>query len=247
MTYRVALDDKRNSEKGKMAETWMEAAGQNGIPTAFLVDKKGILVWIGHPMTLKEQVIEDVLAGKFDLQRATADYQKQQETEQQLRTVSMALSKAMQAKDWDAASAKVDEIAKLMPNESSSLDMVRLNILFGKEDYPNAYKLASKISEKNAENAMLQNELAWKIATDTSIKQRDLPLAETMAKRAAAASENKDAAILDTLARVTFLHGRKDEAIALQEKALSLADSDRKAELEKSLADYKKGEISKAN
>src|SRR5512136_324820 len=31
MTYRVALDDKQGSEKGKMAETWMEAAGQNGI------------------------------------------------------------------------------------------------------------------------------------------------------------------------------------------------------------------------
>src|SRR6185503_14458294 len=31
MTYRVALDDLTGSEKGKMAETWMNAAGQNGI------------------------------------------------------------------------------------------------------------------------------------------------------------------------------------------------------------------------
>src|SRR5437764_7529733 len=43
MTYRVALDDKEGSEKGKMAETWMTAAGQTGIPTAFVVDTKGMI------------------------------------------------------------------------------------------------------------------------------------------------------------------------------------------------------------
>src|SRR5215467_1663318 len=36
MTYRVALDDKSGDKKGKMAETWMEAAGRNSIPSAFL-------------------------------------------------------------------------------------------------------------------------------------------------------------------------------------------------------------------
>src|SRR5216117_138986 len=69
MTYRVALDDKEGNEKGKMAETWMAAAGRNGIPSAFLVDTKGLIAWIGHPMQMKEKVIEEVLAGKFDLQK----------------------------------------------------------------------------------------------------------------------------------------------------------------------------------
>src|SRR6266516_6133895 len=70
MTYRVTLDDKKDNEKGKMAETWMEAANQNGIPTAFLVDTKGMVAWIGHPMELKEKSIEDVLARKFDAAKA---------------------------------------------------------------------------------------------------------------------------------------------------------------------------------
>jgi thiol-disulfide isomerase/thioredoxin len=64
MTYRVALDDKQSSPEGQMSKTWMEAAGQNGIPTAFLVDTKGNIAWIGHPMSLKEQVLENVLSGK---------------------------------------------------------------------------------------------------------------------------------------------------------------------------------------
>jgi thiol-disulfide isomerase/thioredoxin len=64
MTYRVALDDKTSAKEGQMAKTWMEAAGRDGIPSAFLVDTKGVIAWIGHPMELKEEVIESVLAGK---------------------------------------------------------------------------------------------------------------------------------------------------------------------------------------
>jgi thiol-disulfide isomerase/thioredoxin len=64
MTYRVALDDRNGSEDGKMVETWMAAAGQELIPTAFLVDTKGIIVWIGSPLALDERMIENVLAGK---------------------------------------------------------------------------------------------------------------------------------------------------------------------------------------
>ena len=64
MTYRVALDDKTSDKSGQMSTTWMEAAGLQGIPSAFLVDTKGKIAWIGHPMELKEYVIESVLAGK---------------------------------------------------------------------------------------------------------------------------------------------------------------------------------------
>ena len=78
MTYRVALDDKASNKKGQMAKTWMEAAGRNGIPSAFLVDTKGVVAWIGHPMELKEQVIEEVLAGTFDVRKAAEAYKPQQ-------------------------------------------------------------------------------------------------------------------------------------------------------------------------
>jgi len=74
MTYRVALDDKTSDKKGTMAATWMAAAGRRGIPSAFLVDTKGVIAWIGHPMELKEQVIEEVLAGTFDVRKAAAAY-----------------------------------------------------------------------------------------------------------------------------------------------------------------------------
>jgi hypothetical protein len=71
-------------------------------------------------------------------------------------------------------------------------------------------------------------------------------VAETVARRANDASGGKDPAILDTLARLMFMQGKKEEAIALQEKAIGLADDDRKAELKKFLDSYKKGELAEA-
>jgi thiol-disulfide isomerase/thioredoxin len=71
MTYRVALDDKRSAAEGQMSKTWMEAAGQEGIPTAFLVDTKGKIAWIGHPMELKDSVIESALSGKSPVRKST--------------------------------------------------------------------------------------------------------------------------------------------------------------------------------
>ncbi len=65
MTYRVVLDQKKDSkDAGYMAQNWMAAAGQKGIPAAFLVDKAGKIAWIGHPMELKDAAIEKVLAAK---------------------------------------------------------------------------------------------------------------------------------------------------------------------------------------
>ena len=248
MTYRVALDDKEGSEKGKMAETWMVAAGRNGIPSAFLVDTKGLIAWIGHPMELKERLIEEVLSGKFDLHKAAAEYEQRQKNEAQLRIVWTVLSRAVQKKDWDTATAKLAEAEQLLPgDERDNLDLTRFNILIGKKDYPAAYKLAAKVSDAHKDNAMLQNQLAWQIATDEGIEQRDLALAETIATRAHEAAKGEDAGIADTLARVLFLRGKKEEAVALEEKAVRLAEGDTQKSLQKVLDSYKKGELPRAD
>ena len=246
MTYRVALDDKTDKESGAVAETWMAAAGRNGIPSAFLVDTKGVIAWIGHPMQLKESVIEAVLDGTFDVKKAAADYEKQQRSETALRTVWRELSKAMASKDWDAAEAKVKQAEQLLPeDERDGLSMTRFNIAVNKGDYQAAYRCAEKASDGNKDNAMLQNQLAWQMLTDPKIKERDLGLAEKIATRANDAAQGKDPAILDTLARACFMNGKKEQAIELQEKAVKLADGDMKGSLQEVLDSYKQGKLPK--
>jgi thiol-disulfide isomerase/thioredoxin len=244
MTYRVALDDKNGSDKGKMAETWMEAAGRNGIPSAFLVDKSGVVAWIGHPMELKEQVIEQVLAGNFDIKKAAAESDKVTQNQDQLMKVSREFSQAMQDKQWDKAESSLAEIQKLLPaGQQANLGAARFAILLGKGDSKGAAKLAGEVSDANKDNPALQNQLAWELLTHEGIKDRDLPLAEKIATRANDASQNKDPAILDTLARALFMQGKKDKALEVQEKAITLAAEDQRDAFRKTLASYKEDKL----
>jgi thiol-disulfide isomerase/thioredoxin len=248
MTYRVALDDKEGSESGKMAESWMTAAGQNGIPTAFLVDANGVIVWIGHPMGLKENVIEDAIAGKIDVAKAAEEYAKNRKNEAQLESVWAEVSQAMKTKDWDTATVKLAEMEKLLPaDDRPRLEITRFKILSGRQDYAAAHKLAAQISEAHPNDADLQNELAWELATSQPVESRDLALAATIATRANEAAKGENAPILDTLARVLFMQGKKEKAIELQRKAVALTEGPMKEYMQQSLDSYKKGELPKTD
>jgi thiol-disulfide isomerase/thioredoxin len=243
MTYRVALDDKSSEPKGAMAMTWMDAADQNGIPTAFVVNKQGRIAWIGHPMGLNEQTLDDILAGRFDIAKFAAEYERQQQAQAREMELSKKLSQALKNKDWDAADTAVAEIKKMEPDMGDSLDTVRFSILLGRKNYADAYKLAESLSDAHPKNAMLQNSLAWTIATQPGLEKRDLALAEKMAGRANEATKGKEPAILDTLARVQFMNGKKTEAIASEQKAVDIAPDEQKAFIEKFLASYQEGKL----
>lgn len=72
MDYGVAID-----KDDKTSEGYMGAYSVDGIPHAFIVDLQGRVVWHGHPMGDLEKVLEEVVAGKFDIaktkRRAEAD------------------------------------------------------------------------------------------------------------------------------------------------------------------------------
>ena len=243
MTYRVALD---SGDDGKMAETWMDAAGQSGIPTAFVVDKRGTIAWIGHPMKLKESLLEQVLAGKFDVTKAAAEYKAQQKNEERRRTLWQEFNRQRQKEEWDQAESALAEMEKLLPeDERDGLGMTRFGLLLDRKDYKNAYKLAARLSDTHAQDVMLQNQIAWSIATKDGLAERDLDLAEKIARRAnaAAKADFDKAEILDTLARVLFLKGEKESAIESQQQAVKFAEGGRQRQFQKNLDDYKAGRV----
>src|SRR5258706_10497979 len=134
-----------------MAKSWLEAAEAQGIPTAFLVNTRGNVAWIGHPMALKEKVIEDVLADKYDIKKAAEEMKKQQEA-------MGKIGEAFKKQDWGAADTAVTDAEKVWPvDDLADLDLIRLTILFAKKDYPAAYKMATRVSEAHKEDAVLQN------------------------------------------------------------------------------------------
>jgi len=243
MTYRVALDDKSQDKDGAMAVNWMKAADQNGIPTAFIVNQQGRIAWIGHPMELNEQILEDILAGRFDITKFAAEYERQQQAQAQEMELRIKLSKALKDKDWDAAEAAVAEMKKSEPAMGDNLETIRFSILLGRKNYTDAYKLAGTLSDAHPKNAMMQNELAWTIATQPGLEKRDLALAEKMAVRANEATQGKEPAVLDTLARVQFMNGKTNEAVTTEQKAVDAASDEQKVYLKKSLASYQEGKL----
>ncbi len=70
MDYKVAMD----TADGFMAENWMTAAEQNGIPTAFIVQDQKV-VWVGHPMSM-DAPLAAVIDGTHDLEAAKRDFMK---------------------------------------------------------------------------------------------------------------------------------------------------------------------------
>ena len=71
VSHRVAVDAARTAvggdeieQTGAMAQAWMRAAGESGVPTAFVVDRSGLVAWIGHPMELDE-ILPKVISGSL--------------------------------------------------------------------------------------------------------------------------------------------------------------------------------------
>jgi thiol-disulfide isomerase/thioredoxin len=243
MTYRVALDDKSQMTKGAMATTWMEAAGQDGIPSAFVINKQGRIAWIGHPMEMTEKLWEEILADRYDVAKAAADHEKAQAAQGQMRELSTKLGVAVNAENWDEANRIVDELAKLNPENTLAPQMTKMSILLKQKKYDEAYKIAAAVSEAHPEDAGLQNMLAWNLAAQPGLEKRDTVLAEKIAERANKASGGKSPEVLDTLARTQFMNGKKEQAIATEQKALDLASPEQAAELRANLKSYQAGKL----
>jgi thiol-disulfide isomerase/thioredoxin len=250
MTYRVAFDDRSQTkpEPGKppggfMADHWMKAAEQRGIPTAFVINRQGRIAWIGHPMGLNEKILADILADQFDLAAFAQEYEKHHQEEKQLHGLYKKLHQANREKNWDAASATLDEIIQVAPTQQDGYAWLRLLILFGQKKYDDAYQFAEAFSDHHLTDACRQNLLAWVMATQESIEPRTLALAEKIAGRANKAANSKDPYILDTLARIQFRNGKTSEAVATEQKAVELAPDEEKSRYRKFLVDYQQGKL----
>lgn len=68
--YTFAYEDNRDTNTA-----WMRAAGQNGIPCCFVVDRAGTIVYIGHPLFL-DVVLPKVVVGTWDPVKGKAEVEE---------------------------------------------------------------------------------------------------------------------------------------------------------------------------
>ena len=211
MGYNVAKDlIAEDQETGTMAEGWMNAAGENGIPTALIVDD-GTIAWIGHPMEMDEPLAM-VVAGDWDLKNAADERKQAKAGESALQTLQSKLQSAIDAGDPDAVEAAIDQLVEDFPEMSAQAILMRFDALMAINEPEKAAEAAEAVIESYGESAGAMNYVAWSLVdperADEPTKQQ-IDLAIKAAEKASALTDNQDGSILDTLA-LGLLQGRDD-------------------------------------
>ena len=226
MTYTVAADLVKPSEaEGPMAVNWMKAAGQNGIPAAFIVNGEGRIAWIGNPLGGIDEPLADIVAGKWDLEAAAKKYALDMRMQGVLPGLREDITRAKKSKDFAGAIRIIDSAMAKEPGLETYFGTSRYFLLLDAGRTAEAATYGQRlVTQVLADNAMQLNSLAWTIVEPGGkVKNGDFALAVRAAERAVELLESNDASTMDTLGLALFKAGQVARAIEVQEKAVALA------------------------
>ncbi len=151
MAYTVAWEGKGSRTKQpEFSKTWMTPAGAQGIPHAFIVDGKGVIAWMGHPMSMDEP-LASILDGKWDVKKFREEHLASVRVEAEKSALNQRLSELAQADDYDTMLALLDKYIKEKPAEFKQMCTVgKIRVLSMKPAY--AKQLVSFLTDfyKNA-------------------------------------------------------------------------------------------------
>lgn len=221
MDYHVGLDDGSKTNDAYMKNI-------PGMPHAFVVDRDGKVAWHGHPMARMERVIEDVVAGKYDLARA-----------RKLAALREKLSPAVRSRDPEKILAMLDQVIKEVPDDPDAYRAKRAVLRDqGKADETWAVLRAMAAGCPKDPDALL--EAALTLGTTGDLEHRDLPTALQLAQQAAALAGPDATGALASLARIHYELGHVALAADAAAKAAATAEGEEKKTLEAHAAFYRK-------
>lgn len=211
MSYPVAVDD------GGFARHWLQAAGVNGIPAAFLV-RDGRLLWQCHPGELKDDDIERMLDGSFDVGAALSA--KEARSAMYQRAVA-----AMEDGDWSSARQSFEKIAHELEDEGF-VQFFRLPLLLGLGQFEEAAELARNMAGGDSTGPAMDLLGAVAKFRIGSLPHEILTLAHEAADRALASDRSPYTLMM--VAQVRAKAGQFQHAVPLMDEALSTAERDGK-------------------
>ena len=237
---------------------WLYAA-KAGIPTAFIIDKKGIISFIGHPDEIDDALIEEVLAGKFDLKRRALARKEAAAKAEAWEKHNEAGRLAWQAKEWDKAMREIDELEKLFP-QNAPLSSVsasrfssarvtcrpptiwRFNAVMRTRTtpfYSTAWPEPSRL--RRGPNTACQVPSA--ICFSRAPKTMSFSIRPSGAARAITMLNGPEPEFLHTQAQLAFLQGKREKAIQLSTEALALTEPGINDQFAEALESFKNGRL----
>jgi thiol-disulfide isomerase/thioredoxin len=232
---------------------YFRAAGQTGIPCAFVVGKTGLVEWIGHPMSM-DDVLEQVVADSWDREVFAEEFRKKKAEQEAMMAMQGKLMAKMQQIEELLAEKKADDGIKLLdemiadPEFAPMVDMIggikkQLLILFvgGEKGATALREMAAELKGQPQIQAQMAMSLLQKQTEEGPIGNEMLAAAVEVAEMAAAKLP-KDTNVLGVLARLLAAHEKFDRAIEFQQKVVELTTGDAKAEQESYLDQLKKNQ-----
>jgi thiol-disulfide isomerase/thioredoxin len=225
MDYLIAADD----NSGFMAREWMEAAGENGIPTAFIVGKDGKISWIGNPWAGMDEILDQVIAGKLDTRAVLAaadERQKAKDSRAQIRDWLKGVTELQEAKKFPEAVIELDKAVQLHPELDGKVGFLRYKLLLGYDEAA-AYRQARLLLDGELKNnpSSLYG-IARDLTDPPGRKSNDWDLAFDISRRLCELSHSKNPSHLSVLAESYFGKGNIAKAIETAELAVKQAEAD---------------------
>jgi thiol-disulfide isomerase/thioredoxin len=213
--YTFAYADNRDTY-----DAWMNAAGQNGIPCSFVVDQKGKLAYIGHPMFLGE-VLPKVIAGSWNIvQGATELAEAEKDVD--------ALFGKFNGSDGAATLKALEEFETKRPGLAKIPYFTgpKISLLIKVKRFDDAKKMADEVLAKAIEqdDSGTLRGLAAALASpeakaEKGFTERSLKAADEFLKVAG----DKDLSALLTAAQAYFAAGDKEKARSFGKQAIDVA------------------------
>lgn len=172
MTFSVG----RDTADGAMNRTWLQACSSEGLPNAFVVDKTGTIVWIGHPLEL-ERVLPNMLNGQFDRMGFVQAYEKTVTTAERHEAPKdqcFAAKKLYEAGKKQEALALLDSVPTL--NDPTLINLkkaTRLVMFSGEKDRAAAY-IDHLVKEGGSGNAQVLVRFVYVVRPDSSKELKSL-------------------------------------------------------------------------
>ena len=229
MAYRVAMDsvpEDGKGNEGKMAKGWMTAAGENGIPSSFIINGDGKVAWIGHPMEM-DKPLEKVAAGKYDLEAAVKERKEAKNAQNAFMKLRGKLVAAQQSDDPKTMIKVLDEAFAETPALEAMLGSLKFTSLVKAGESKDALAYGDKLYDKTKDDSNGLNNLAWAVVDPANKKKPSGDLVKFALKAAERADEidgGKNPAVADTLAKAQFDTGDPVKAYETQKRAMKYAE-----------------------
>lgn len=209
---------------GGIARSYMQPSGESAIPVCYVVNTRGQIAWIGHPMDGLEDVLAKVTDGTWDLLKAAADAASRRAAEEKSGPLVSVLEEQFAAGETDKALATMDALAAIDPPVTGEWVMTKFAYLLVQRRRPEqAYAYARAALEGPLkDDAETLKAMAWMTLAEPGVDVRDVALARQMANRADELTKHADVHVLDTLAKAQFESGDVAGAVETEKKAVEL-------------------------